>query len=108
MNNVMIRNRNRTGRRAIAAAVGCLVLLSLFVCGCARQRQWTGKGITQAGFDQDAARCRREAAKVTYRDPFAYAAAQEQGLEHSVAQEKFFERCMVAKGYQLEDRSTDR
>jgi len=100
----IMRNITRTGLRATVAALGCLGLLaSLLLCGCASQRQWTKKGLTQAAFDQDSARCRREAAKATYREPFAYASGQEQGLEQSVAREKSFERCMFARGYRLEE-----
>jgi len=78
------------------------LLAPVVLVGCAQQRHWAKKGLNQAEFDQDAARCRREAARATYQDPFAYDAGQGQGLERSVAQEKHFEQCMFSKGYTLE------
>ncbi len=90
-------------------ALGVLVLLApLTLVGCAQQRQWAKKGLNQAEFDQDAARCKREAAKATYQDPFAYEAGQGQGLERTVTQEKIFEQCMFSKGYRLESSASGR
>jgi hypothetical protein len=90
-------------------AVGFVALLApLTLGGCAQQRQWAKKGLNQAEFDQDAARCKQEAAKATYQDPFAYDAGQGQGLERTVAQEKVFEQCMFSKGYRLESSASGR
>ncbi|MCL2790214.1 MAG: hypothetical protein FWD79_06170 [Desulfobulbus sp.] len=95
--------------RAAVVVLGWLALLTpSILCGCAPQRQWARNGVTQTAFDQDAARCRRKAAKATYREPFAYASGQEQGLEQSVAQEKIFEQCMFAQGYRLEEKPSSR
>lgn len=85
----------------LLVALGVLALLSPLT-GCAPQRQWTKQGLNQTDFEQDTARCRREAAKATYLDPFSSEAGQGQGFERSVAQEKLFEQCMSAKGYRLE------
>ncbi|WP_310599657.1 hypothetical protein [Desulfobulbus sp.] len=105
----MMTNRHRTGPRALFAALSCLALLTpLIFCGCTPQRQWTRPGITQTEFDRDAAACRREASRATYRDPFAYSSGQDQGLEYSVAQERFFEQCMSAKGYRQEEKPSGR
>jgi hypothetical protein len=88
----------RTRCRAVAA-LGCLaLLLPLILCGCGQKRQWTKDGLSQAAFDQDAAHCRKEASRASYQTPFAKTSE----LEYSVAQERFFERCMLAKGYRLE------
>jgi hypothetical protein len=90
-------------------ALGVLALLaSLTLVGCAQQRQWTKRGLNLAEFDQDTARCKREAAKATYQDPYAYEAGQGQGLERTIAQEKVFEQCMFAKGYRLESSASGR
>ena len=83
----------------LLVAVGVLTLLSPLT-GCAPQRQWTKQGLNQTDFEQDAARCRREAARATYLDPFSSDAGQ--GFERTVAQEKLFEQCMFSKGYRLE------
>ncbi|MCL1981035.1 MAG: hypothetical protein FWG62_08185 [Proteobacteria bacterium] len=100
---------NKGRPRAMLAGLGCLVLLSpLILCGCASQRQWTKPGIVQTEFDRDAAACRREATRATYRDPFAYTSGQDQGLEYSAAQERLFEQCMFARGYRLEERPSGR
>lgn len=95
---------HRMNNRPGTVVLGLVALLApLLVCGCAPQRQWTKPGLSQARFDQDAARCRKEAARATSLDPFSTEANQ--GLERSVAQEKRFEQCMFAKGYRLEDDS---
>lgn len=99
--------------RSSAACVRGLIVALLFLspllaAGCASQRQWTKRGLTQAEFDRDAAACRREAAKANYHDPFAFAVGQEQGLENTVARERYFEQCMGAKGYRLESNATGR
>jgi len=87
----------------IIVALGFVALLApLAFVGCAPQQHWTKTGLNQAEFDQDAARCRREAAKATYPNPFAADGGQEHGLERSVAQHNLFEQCMFAKGYRLE------
>ncbi|MDR2551101.1 MAG: hypothetical protein LBD10_12970 [Desulfobulbus sp.] len=105
----MTTNRHRTGPRAMPAALGCLALLTpLILCGCAPQPQWTRPEITQTEFDRDAAACRREASRATYRDPFAYSSGLDQGLEHAVAQERFFEQCMFSRGYRQEERPAGR
>ena len=89
--------------------LGVLALLApLTLVGCAQQRQWTKRGLNQAEFDQDTARCKREAAKATYQDPFAYEAGQGQGLERTMTQEKVFEQCMYSKGYRLESSASGR
>ena len=98
--------RMRRCRQTAAALIGLALLMPLILGGCARQRQWTRAGITQAAFDQDAARCRREAAKASHGDPFAAAAGQ--GLERAVAEERIFEQCMFARGYRLEGEPADR
>ena len=90
-------------------ALGVLAFLApLTLVGCAQQRQWAKRGLNQAEFDQDAARCKREAAKATYQDPFAYEAGHGQGLERTVTQEKVFEQCMFSKGYRLESSPSGR
>lgn len=81
---------------AVAAAV------AVGFGGCAQQRQWVKPGLNQADFEQDAARCRREADRATYQDPFAFDAGQGVGLERTVAGERYFEQCMAGKGYRLE------
>lgn len=88
--------------------VALLLLSTLLAAGCASQRQWTKRGLTQAEFDRDAAACRKEATRATYQDPFAFAAGQEQGLENTVARERHFEQCMRAKGYRLESDTSGR
>lgn len=88
----------------LLVALGVLALLSPLT-GCAPQRQWTKQGLSQTDFEQDAARCRREAAKATYLDPFSSDAGQGQGFERTVAQEKLFEQCMSSKGYRLESHT---
>lgn len=88
--------------------VAVLLLSTLLAAGCASQRQWTKRGLTQAEFDRDAAVCRREATRANYQDPFAFAAGQEQGLENTVARERYFEQCMEAKGYRLESGASGR
>jgi hypothetical protein len=97
--------RTRIAVQRTAIALGCLTLLAFFA-GCAQQRQWTKRGLNQAEFEQDAARCRREAARASYQDPFVSDAGQ--GLERSVAQEKFFEQCMFTKGYRLDSAASGR
>lgn len=99
--------RKRTVAEKSLLILGYLALLApLSLAGCAQQRQWTHQqGLHQATFDQDAAQCRREAAKATYRDPFGNGAGQGQNLEHSVAQEKLFEQCMFSKGYRLKSNA---
>ncbi|WP_319587295.1 hypothetical protein [uncultured Desulfobulbus sp.] len=88
-------------------ALGVLALLApLTLVGCAQQRQWAKRGLNQAEFDQDTARCKREAAKATYQDPYAYEAGQ--GLERTITQEKVFEQCMFSKGYRLESSASGR
>lgn len=90
-------------------ALGFVALLApLTILGCAQQRQWTKQGLNQAEFEQDAARCRRDAARATSLDPFAYGAGQEQGLERSVTQDRIFEQCMQSKGYRLESGESGR
>jgi len=90
--------------QVLLVALGVLALLSPLT-GCAPQRQWTKQGLNQSDFEQDAARCRREAAKSTYLDPFSSDAGQGQGFERTVAQEKLFEQCMSSKGYRLESHT---
>jgi len=98
-----------TGERAAIVVLGCLALLIVpMLGGCAPQRQWSRPGIVQTEFDRDAAACRRQASRATYRDPFAFASGRDQGLEHAVAQEKVFEQCMFEKGYRLEERPAGR
>lgn len=101
--------RSRYSAASLRGLIAAVLLLStLFAAGCASQRQWTKRGLTQAEFDRDAAACRREATKATYQDPFAFAAGQEQGLENTVARERHFEQCMRAKGYRLENGASGR
>lgn len=107
----MTRYPMRSSRFAVyprGLIVTVLLLSALLAAGCAGQRQWTKRGLTQAEFDRDAAVCRREATKATYQDPFAVAAGQEQGLENTVARERYFEQCMGAKGYRLESDAAGR
>jgi len=102
-------NKERTVVQKAVIVLGlCALLPFVLMAGCAQQRQWTKGGLNQTEFDQDAARCRREAARATYQDPFASAAGPEQGLERSVAQDKFFEQCMFSKGYRLEGSASGR
>ena len=96
-------------RGRAALALGCLALLIVpMLGGCAPQRQWSRPGIVQTEFDRDAAACRRQASRATYQDPFAFASGRDQGLEHTVAQEKVFEQCMFEKGYRLEEKPSGR
>jgi hypothetical protein len=97
--------RSGMKKRGIVAKMvmvtGFLALLApLILGGCAQPQHWTKKGLNQTEFDQDAARCRREASQATYPDPYGHDAGQ--SLERSVGQEKFFEQCLAAKGYRLE------
>jgi hypothetical protein len=92
--------------RGLTTAI--LLLPALLAAGCTTQRQWTKRGLTQPEFDRDAAACRKEAAKATYQDPFAFAAGQDQGLENTVARERRFEQCLEAKGYRLENSASGR
>jgi hypothetical protein len=92
--------RGRIIMQRAMITLGLLLLLAP-LAGCAQQRHWTKQGLDQAEFDQDAAQCRREAAKATYADPFSSGAGQ--GLERSVTQEKFFEQCMLSKGYRFDE-----
>jgi hypothetical protein len=99
--------RERTVVQGTIIALGLVALLAtLTITGCTQQRQWTKQGLNQAEFEQDAARCRRDAARATYQDPFAGDSGQ--GLERSVAQEKFFEQCMFSKGYRLESGASEK
>lgn len=99
--------RERTVVQRTIIALGFVALLApLTILGCAQQRQWTKQGLNQTEFEQDAARCRRDAARATYLDPFAGASGQD--LERSVAQEKFFEQCMFSKGYRLESSTPEK
>lgn len=96
-------NRGSGVARRIVAGLGCLALLaSLGMSGCAPRHQWVKPGLNQAEFEQDAAQCRKQAARATYQDPFAVASGQDQGLERTMAQERLFERCMINKGYRIE------
>jgi len=100
----MKRLSRKRGQAAVPLLLVILGVLALLwpLTGCAPQRQWTKQGLNQTDFEQDAARCRREAAKATYLDPFSFDAGQGQGFERTVAQEKLFEQCMFSKGYRLE------
>lgn len=94
--------RGRIVMQRTIIALGLLMLLApLTFVGCAQQRHWTKRGLDQAEFDQDAAQCRREAARATSPDP--YASGTGQGLERSITQEKLFERCMFSKGYRFDE-----
>ena len=87
----------------IGGILGCLAMAAfLGMAGCASQHRWVKPGLTQAAFEQDAAQCRRQAARATYQDPFAVSAGHNQGLERAVAEERQFERCMINKGYKIE------
>lgn len=109
MKTTIMHNTIWTEGRATVLAWACLALLIFpMLCGCTPQRQWTRPGIAHAEFDRDAAACRREASRATYRDPFACASGQDQGLEYSVSQERVFEQCMFARGYRLEERPSGR
>jgi hypothetical protein len=68
-------------RAAIVALCSLVLLTSLALTGCAPQRQWTKRGLSQSEFDQDIARCRKESARATYLDPYAFDAGQGVGFE---------------------------
>ena len=92
---------------ALLALTG-FIAVAVGLTGCGTQRQWVKPGLNQADFEQDAARCRKEAARANYQDPFAFDAGQTMGLERPVAQERFFEQCMTAKGYRLKEGASER
>lgn len=96
------------GGRSTLMALAFLTVVAVGLSGCAPQRQWVKPGLNQADFEQDAAQCRKEATRATYQDPFAFDAGQGVGLERSVARERFFEQCMAAKGYRLEEGGSGR
>ena len=97
--------RTKPLRCTLLALTG-LIAVTVGLSSCGSQRQWVKPGLTQADFDQDAARCRKEADKAHFQDPFAFDAGQTMGLERPVTQERFFEQCMTAKGYRLEERTS--
>ena len=100
--------KENDGGRSTLMVLAFLIAATLGVSGCAPQRQWVKPGLNQNDFEQDAARCRKEAARATYQDPFAFDAGQGVGLERSVAREQLFEQCMTAKGYRLEGSASGR
>ena len=77
---------------------------AVFLCGCAQERVWAKKGLNQNEFDQDLARCNREAASSTQIVGYAYGTDLERGLERSMAKEKLIKKCMYSKGYALENK----
>ncbi|QQG65063.1 hypothetical protein [Desulfobulbus oligotrophicus] len=94
---------NRSSRKTNSVlSLTLLITLTIGFSGCARQQQWFKPGLNQHEFEQDAAHCRKQAAKSTYQSPFAFNAGEMDGLEQSMVRERFFERCMTAKGYRLQ------
>ncbi len=76
----------------------------VFLHGCAQERVWAKKGLNQNEFDQDLARCDREAASSTQIVGYAYSTDLERGLERSMAKENLIKKCMYSKGYTLENK----
>ncbi len=98
----------QNGSHGILMALVLLAVMVVGCGGCAQQRQWVKPGLNQGDFEQDAARCRKEADRANYQDPFAFDAGQGLGLERTVARERYFEQCMAAKGYRLEGSGSGR
>jgi hypothetical protein len=98
----------KNGGHGTLMALALLAVVVVGCSGCAQQRQWVKPGLNQADFEQDAARCRKEADRANYQDPFAFDAGQGVGLERTVARERYFEQCMAAKGYRLEGSGSGR
>ena len=98
----------KNGGHGSLMALALIAVVAVGCNGCAQQRQWVKPGLNQADFEQDAARCRKEADRANYQDPFAFDAGQGVGLERTVARERYFEQCMAAKGYRLEASGSGR
>lgn len=79
------------------ALIGVGLGIILLVGGCAQPNTWTKPGITEAGFENDMAICRRQASRNTQPSPFA----ENDGLERSDMRDRLIQRCMEAKGYRL-------
>lgn len=75
-----------------------------FLYGCAQERVWTKKGLNQNEFDQDLARCDRDAASSTQIVGYAYSSDLERGLERSITKENLIKKCMYSKGYTFESK----
>ena len=77
---------------------------AVIVGGCAQERVWAKKGLNQNEFDQDLARCGREAASSTQIVGYAYSTDLERGLERSITKENLIKKFMYSKGYALENK----
>ncbi|NLX17829.1 MAG: hypothetical protein GXY53_00900 [Desulfobulbus sp.] len=82
-----------------------LIILVAGQSGCGQKQQWFKPGINQHTFEKDAAYCRKQAARSTYQDPFAFADGEMRGLEQSAVRERIFEHCMTARGYRLQRKT---
>lgn len=102
-----MRKAHNGGHGALMA-MALLTVVVVGCSGCAQQRHWVKPGLNQTDFEQDAARCRKEADRANYQDPFAFDAGQGVGLERTIARERYFEQCMAAKGYRLEASGSGR
>ena len=70
---------------------------TVLIAGCAQPNTWTKPGITEAGFENDMAICRRQASSNTQPSPFA----GNDGLERSDMRDRLIRRCMESRGYRL-------
>ena len=74
-----------------------VLLVAVAFAGCAKPNVWTKSGMNQERFDQDFAKCQREASMSTQ----TLHADGDTGLERSVMQDNIVKKCMYAKGYEL-------
>lgn len=74
-----------------------VLIAAVALAGCAKPNVWTKSGMNQERFDQDFAKCRREASMSTQ----TLHADGDTGLERSFMQDSIVKKCMYAKGYEL-------
>lgn len=77
------------------------VVVAVAFAGCAKPNVWTKSGMNQERFDQDFAKCQREASLSTQTLHFD----GDTGLERSFMQENIVKKCMYAKGYELKQEA---
>ena len=70
------------------------VVVAVAFAGCAKPNVWTKSGMNQERFDQDFAKCQREASLSTQ----TLHLDGDTGLERSFMQENIVKKCMYAKG----------
>ena len=77
-----------------------VIVMAFVLAGCASKVQWTKPGFNPNEFKNDSYLCDREANILASQQAGAMSSAVNPLLIYAITKKKFFNNCMVAKGYQ--------